>query len=33
LAVDRELRMTELKEEINRLLAERGMEPKYEIVE
>jgi PAS domain-containing protein len=32
LAVGREQRMIELKEEINRLLAERGMELKYEIV-
>ncbi len=32
LAVDRELRMIELKKEVNRLLAERGLPPKYEIV-
>jgi len=31
LAVGRELRMVELKEEINGLLAERGKSPKYEI--
>jgi len=32
LAVGRELRMVELKEEINGLLAEQGKSPKYEIV-
>jgi two-component system CheB/CheR fusion protein len=31
MAVGRELRMIELKEEINRLLVERGMEEKYEV--
>jgi HAMP domain-containing protein len=31
LAVGWELRMIELKEEINRLLAERGIEPRYEV--
>ena len=33
MAVGRELKMIELKKEINRLLAERGMEQIYEIVE
>jgi PAS domain S-box-containing protein len=33
LAVDRELRMIELKQEINGLLKERGAEEKYEIVQ
>jgi len=33
LAVGRELRMVELKEEVNGLLAERGKSPKYEIAE
>lgn len=32
MAVGRELRMIELKEEINRLLVERGIEPRYEVV-
>ena len=31
MAVGREIRMVELKEEVNRLLAERGIEQKYEI--
>lgn len=33
LAVGRELKMIEMKEEVNRLLAERGMEIKYEVPE
>lgn len=33
LAVDREEKMIDLKKEINALLVERGLEPKYEIVE
>ncbi|GAB6054384.1 hypothetical protein JCM17960_32040 [Magnetospira thiophila] len=33
LAIDRELRMIELKQEINTLLRDKGLEAKYEIVE